>query len=196
MKKILTTLVLVAMSSGLQAQILISDFSNLNAQLFDFNNSWFFGSSNQYIQDNGFISITPVNGGDPKGDGNFSAALDGTAPLDFSSITQLSLTARIDTGNQNGSVVIVVFDSLFDQIGLATFDSSLFTSSFSVAQSPFIFGGGGVATDAFYWVLGGDGSAGNSVRMSFDNVSAVPEPATLALVGLGLVGLAAVRRRR
>ncbi|MFZ4682264.1 MAG: PEP-CTERM sorting domain-containing protein [Terrimicrobiaceae bacterium] len=199
MKKLLLLLSFSVCSLTLQGQTLISDFSNIAVQAFDpFNGNWNGGSpaANQYIQNTGFIVIAPVNGGDPKGDGSFDASLAGTTPISFASITQLSLTARVDSGNQATSVEVQIRDSAFTVIGSATFATSLFTSSFSTVSAPFVLGGGGTITDATYFRMAGDGVAANSVRVSFDNLAAVPEPSTIALAVLGLIGVTAARRRR
>ena len=53
----------------------------------------------------------------------------------------------------------------------------------------------GVTSIAATYELGPGTSAGDNV-MAFDNFSAVPEPSTYAMLGLGLVGLAARFRRK
>lgn len=195
---LIASIALIAVSSS-YGQILISNFSSIGTQAFDpFNGNWNSGSplANQFIQGIGFISIAPVDGGNPAGDGSFDANFVGASPLNFSSISSISLTARIDAGNAISSVLIQILDSAFTQIGTAIFATASFTSSFTTVSSAFVVGGGGVITDATFWSLAGDGIASNSIRMSFDNVSAVPEPSSLALVVLGMAAVAVSRRRK
>lgn len=182
----------------LPGQLVLSDFDAIASQAFTpFNGNWNGGAplADQFVQHAGFVSITSVNGGDPKGDGSFDALLDGTTPIDFSAVTHLALTARLDPGNQMGSVVIEIRDSSFTVIGTSLFLTASMGSSFSQSTASFTFGGGGLATDATYWRLAGDGIAGNSIRMSFDQLSTVPEPATGTLAVLALLSLAGLRRR-
>lgn len=195
---ILALLIGLAFPAVLPAQIVLGNFDDLANQAFTpFNGNWNGGAplADQFVQHPGFVSITSVNGGDPKGDGSFDALLAGTTPIDFSLVTELALTARIDPGNQVGSVVVEVRDSAFNVIGTSLFFTASMGASFSQVTATFNFGGGGIATDATYWRLAGDGIAGNSIRMSFDELSTVPEPATGTLAVLGLFFLLDRRRR-
>jgi len=200
MKRILHLIILLLASGTLHSQVLlVSDFDNISTQSFSpFNGNWIGGEplTDQFIQEAGFISITSLNGGDPKGEGGFDASLDGGVPLDFSGITHLSLVARIDSGNQVGGVVVEIRDSEFRVIGTSLFVSSSYNSSFSAQEAVFVLTGDGLVSDAAYWRLAGDGIAGNSIRMSFDDLVAIPEPSTVSLAVVSLVGLAIARRRR
>ena len=198
MKRILHLFFLLLASGTLHSQvILISDFENLSAQALSFNGAWNGGEpfTDQFVQETDFISITSVNGGDPKGDGTLYANLDGVVPLDFTGMTHLSLVAKVDAGNQVEKLVVEVRDSTFTVIGTSTFFTTSYNSSFSAQSAVFVLGDG-VLSDAAYWVLYGDSIGGNSIRMSFDELVAIPEPSTVCLAVVSLVGLAIARRRR
>ncbi len=205
MKRILHFILLLLASGTLYSQdLLISDFDNIGTQAFTpFNGNWNGGDplSDQFVQGANFISITSVNGGNPAGDGSFDATLDGGSPLDFTNITHLKLVARLDAGNQVGMVLVEIRDSNFDVIGTSQFATASYSSSFSSQDSSFVFTGDGVASDATYWRLAGDGIAGDNIRMSFDELAttpeppAIPEPSTVSLLVVSLVGFAIARRR-
>src|SRR2546425_9137109 len=92
------------------AAVVLSDFSNLAAQSPTFSGSWRGGSpvADQFVQNSGFISLQPVNGGNPQDDGDFLVA-----PLAFSiaGLNQISLTARVDTGNAASSLIVLLYDN-------------------------------------------------------------------------------------
>jgi len=178
------------------AQILISDFSDIGTQAFTpFNLTWSFGDPAvaQFSQGAGFISILPVSGGDPKANGSFDADVAGSAggsnPVIVSSVTSLSMIARLDSGNASSAVSIVLRDSNFNQVGSAQFLASAFTSTFSAVSATFVLGGGGDPADTAYWTIYGDGVAANNFRMSFDNLVAVPEASAAWLIVCGGIPL-------
>jgi len=192
MKKLFVLFALATICPLAPAQILISDFSNLSTQAFSpFGQSWNGGTpaADQFVQNSGNVSITSVNGGNPDGQGNFNASLPGSESVNLTGMLTLQLTARVDSGNANTALTIVLEDGSFTEIGTATFLASSFNSSFSTVNAPITLAGGGDITNATFWTLSGDNVVGDTVRMSFDNLDAilaVPEPSSFAMLGLGL----------
>ena len=185
-----------------KADLLISDFNNFSAQLFPpMNISWNGGTpaSDQYIQGNGFISITPVNGGDPKGDGYFNAGLPGGGSFSIAGLNFFALNARIDDGNTSSIFHVLLYDDTFTQVAGATFSASSFTSAFSTASTALTATGIGNIGAVTYFRMDGDSIAGDSVRVSLGNLSAtaaspVPEPSAYAISATALLAALIVRR--
>jgi hypothetical protein len=95
-----------------------------------------------------------------------------------------------------GSFVAPPFDGDNDAIVTTPFT---FMGRFDLANQPTTFmTGRGTATVRLTRGEGIDNQAwdGASVRYDFEGAAPVPEPATMILVGAGLAGVAAVRRRR
>jgi len=189
------------LSFAAQADIVLSNFDNFSLQYFaPMGTSWNGGSPSidQYVQNTGYISITPVNGGDPKGDGYFFAGLPGSATLNFTGLTFLSINARVDAGNASSIFHIQLFDDVNpNPVATTTFTASSFTSSFSTQSAAIVLSGIGDITHITYWRMDGDNINSNSFRYSFENLSAitaVPEPSTYALGAVSLLALCIARR--
>jgi len=183
-------------AASLPAAVLVSDFSSFSSQLLPpMGITWSNAGIDQYIQDSGFISIAPVNGGAPKGDGYFNAMLPGSASLNFTGLNTLSLTARVDAGNASSILHVLFYDNTFTQVASNTFNATDFTSTFSTKDVTLSLSGIGDPTAVTYWQINGDGIASDAFRYSFDNlsVSAIPEP---RIIGLLLAGLIFLGRKR
>lgn len=194
----LCLLVLGTQKSHSQTLVTLSDFSNLSGQGATFSGSWRGGSpaANQYVQNTGFGTITTVNGGNPQDDGDF--LVEPVSTLNIGSLNQISLTLRVDSGNTDASLKVILFDDQLTSIA-ATFSlSGLTTGSFTTLQSTLSSNIGFHRNLVSAWqISGGAGVATNNTRVSLDNVAVVPEPSTYAL--LGVAGVSAVifaRRKR
>jgi hypothetical protein len=213
MKKLVILLTLLGLTHVAQAQILLSNFSNLSSQAYSpLNLSWGFSEGqDQYIQNSGNVTITKVSGSGPNGQGSFDAVFpgDNTAnPADsvnFTGVVLMSLTAELGATNTDSEIVVSVYDSTdINEIGSAEFLTAGFTTTgFTTETVAFIptLNGGNV-TGAQYFNLTGDGSSTSVVSFSLDNLQTglyvTPEPSTWAMMGLGLCGLIGfcLRRKR
>ena len=214
MKHLLALLVLLATGPSAFAQILISDFSDLAAQTYTpYNLSWNYNptpqvSVDQVVQNNGFVSITPVDGGNPTGTGSFDGVLQGFVlypppqtpfmTVSFVGVVNLQLTVRVDSGNTDSSFKLTISDSNDVAIGQATFSTPSPTSGFSTLTASFhAIPGGGNPADATFWDLSGDSLDGpdtTNVRLSLDSLyGLVPEPSTYLLTFAGFLVLIFLR---
>lgn len=194
-KKILL-LALAALASfqiSTQASITINNFSSLVADGATFSFTWA-GAGTQEIS---FYTIGPS----ATNQGSFSIA-----PTSWESgfdLTQggilsgIALTARFNPGNAVSSVYVEFTDSNFE---VASGEFSGFTSEFSTvtvdfssfsSSNPFDF-----SSITSWGISGGSLTGGSDVRVSFDNIAAVPEPSSALLLGLGAAGVYFLRRRQ
>lgn len=177
------------------AQTVLSDFSDIAAQNETFTTSW--GAPNQYTQNAGFITIEPVEAGNPQGDGTLLVRMD----LDLTVHTSIDVRAREDSGNQVGVFSIVFFnpqgppDSQGTSVGY-TFSTADFASGFTTrsidlsAPPDFTVGEAPFDPSAVnYWQIEADPINGSTsdFRMAFDQLqlTTVPEPSTWAMLMIG-----------
>lgn len=190
----------ISVIAGSAKGALISNFDSFSTQLLPpMFISWNNGAD-QYTQSSGFVSITPVSGGNPSGDGSFVATLPGNSTMNFTGISLASLNARVDSGNASSSVKVTFLDNSLTSVATATFFASSFTSSFSTQTTSLSFTGVGSLAAVTYWRMDGDSIASDAFRYSFNdlNVAAVPEPSPsllLGLAGIGCLGLLARKNR-
>jgi len=173
----------------------VENFSDAASTTFSpWSGTWVSSGTDQFTQSVGFISILPVLGGDPRGDGAFDGTID-SAPADLSSgFDSIRLTLRLDAGSTTTSFAVSLRDSSFNVAAQAVFLASDFSlGTFVAVSEPWSLGAGDLS-DVTYYSVAADGNAASAVRVSLDEIAAVPEPsATLLLAGAGAFLL---KRRR
>lgn len=196
-KFLLSAVFVAAISTGFSSTILVNSFTNFESQAFTpLSAPWGDGAStnnDQVIQSTNYITIAPVNGGNPTGNGSFTSVLSGTAlspgaPLDFTGYNYLIATARTNAGNVSSSFTVQLWDTTGTEAAVATFSAASFTSSFTTFTVALTQAGIGNIHQIQYFYLTGDGFSSDAVNASFQNLTAsttaVPEPATWAFLVL------------
>lgn len=203
--RILPLLAALALTTAANAQTVLSDFSDIAGDGAAFLDTWNGGTptSDQFVQNVGSISIQPVNGGNPTGQGIFEVA----RGLDLTGFAAIEVTAREDAGNSVGVFSVIFFsdDGFGGQGGeqVFTFTSSDFAGSFASQSislsSPSFTDPSFDPTTITYWAIEGNYSEPtDDFRVSFDHLqlTPVPEPGVVALLALGGGALCWRRWRR
>jgi len=198
MKKLLIASFLAILAGTAHANLLLEDFSSFAAELPSSDGSWSFGGIDQYVQNSGFISVTPVSGGNPRDDGSFTLS---NSSFDLTGLSWVAVSARVDSGNAAGSFSLTFYDGSLNA-ATASFAAASFSSSFSTVAASLSYAGGFDSSNVVAWQIGGGNfTPANDFRMSFNqiDVMAVPEPGAVWLMFFGialLFPLARLRRAR
>jgi hypothetical protein len=177
-----------------QAAVTLSDFSNFAGQTPFAGGSWA-TPADQFIQNNGNISITSVNGGNPRDDGDFLVSP--ASPFSIGSLNQISLTLRIDSGNTATGLKVFLEDGM-GKTEIASFTLSSFNSaSFTTVVAPLTLTSNFDTSNIIAWDIAGGNPAGiNNVRVSLDSIFVVPEPSSIVLLAVAFPSLWGLKKYR
>jgi len=184
-KKLSTILTVVTLTTlGASAQVLLHSFDS---------ETDFFEGGNSYANSGGAASYTD-NGTTGSVVGSFTSNFLWLANSDqdwTSAANGLELTATNNSGTTSSYEIFIV-DATTASLGSAVFTASALTggpvtAAFSVT--------GDLTTARGFRIFTGGGS-NDAMDITMDNLATVPEPSSMALIGLGAAGLYFLRRKK
>lgn len=221
-KQLLSAVALCAAMASAQADTILSEgFDNvagLAAQGWVFTNASL-NPQNKWMQGSGGIYAAQSGADNSYATANFTSSINGSLALPgaienwlitktFSLATNLQFSFYVRTeealsgwidqldvrlSTNGASTALGSFSNLLLQINAAG-DPNGVPDGWT--QYVLNVGGLGAGTGRLAFVYRGDGESANDIALDSLNVSSVPEPASYALVALGLLGAAAAQRRR
>jgi hypothetical protein len=186
--------------------VTLQDFSSVVGP-----NTFFYGSweatgdvsgtlnkNSQFVQGAGVFDITGASAIIPTNSSASKLEFFNVPRVSIGTNTLLSVTAQALANNAATSFEISLKDAGGKSASVSFNATSFPTGSYTTAIGVLTFDSGFLSSSIDSMIISGAQPVGTAVfNFSFDNVSAVPEPATYAgILGAGAFGLVLVRRRR